>query len=69
MFKEEEDLEQGETEPETGKASTSGKPMEVDEERKSAVPEQATVDATKVTEEKEEKGKPSLADVEGDETM
>ena len=55
--------------PDTGKASSSGQPMEVDDERKSAVPEQVTVDATKVTEEKEEEGKPSWADVEGDETM
>ena len=69
MFKEEEELEQGETGPDTGKASSSGQPMEVDNKRKSAVPEQVTVDATKVTEEKEEEGKPSWADVEGDETM
>ena len=44
--------------------------MEVDDERKSAVPEQVTVDATRVTEEKEEEkeeeGKPSWADVEGE---
>ena len=46
--------------PETGKASSSGQPMEVDNERKKA----AVVDATKVTEEKEEE-----ADVEGAETM
>ena len=43
--------------------------MEVDDERKSAVPEQVTVDATKVTEDKEEEDKPSWADVEGEETM
>ena len=49
-----------EPEPETGKASSSGQPMEVDEESK----KMATVDATKVTEEKEEE-----ADVEGAETM
>ena len=49
--------------------SSSGQPMEVDEERKSAVPEQATVDATKVAEENEEEAKPSWADVAGDETM
>ena len=43
--------------------------MEVDDERKSAVPESVTVDATKVTEEKEEEGKPSWADVGEDETL
>ena len=43
--------------------------MKVDDERKGAVPEQVTVDSTKVLEEKEEEGKPSWADVEGDETM
>ena len=47
MFKEEEEPGQGETGPDTGKVSSSGPPMEVDDERKSAVPEQATVDATK----------------------
>ena len=52
MFQEEEELEQGETGPDTGKASSSGQPMEVDDERKGAVPEPVTVDATKVTEEK-----------------
>ena len=46
--------------PETGKASSSGQPMELDEESKKVV----TVDATKVTEEKEEE-----ADVEGAGTM
>ena len=43
--------------------------MEVDDDRKSAEPEQVTVDATKVTEEKEEEEKPTWADVGGDETM
>ena len=47
-----------EPEPETGKASSSGQPMEVDEESK----KMATVDATKVTEEKED-------EVEGAETI
>ena len=69
MFKEEEELEQMESKQETGKASSSEQPMEVDEERKSAVTEQATVDATKVAEEKEERAKSSWADVAGDETM
>ena len=69
MFKEEEELEQGETGSNMGKASSSGQPMEVDDERKGAVPEQVTVDATKVTEEKEEEVKTSWADVGGDETM
>ena len=71
MFNEEEEQEreQGEAGLNTWKASSSGQPMEVDEERKGAVPEPVTVDATKVTEEKEEEGKPSWADVEGDETM
>ena len=41
---------EGETVPETGKASSGGQPMEVDEESKKV----ATVDATKVTEEKED---------------
>ena len=50
MFKEEEVLEQGETGPDTGKASISAQPMEVDDERNGAVPEPVTVDATKVTE-------------------
>ena len=50
---------------ETGKASSSEQPMEVDDEGKKAVSEPvAAVDATKVTEEKEEE-----ADVEGEETM
>ena len=69
MFKEEEELEQGETGSNTGKASSSGQPMEVDDERKGAVPEQVTVDATKVAEEKEEEEKPSWADVGEDETL
>ena len=69
MFKEEEELEQGEPKQETWKATSSGQPMEVDEERNSAVPEPVTVDATKVTEEKEEEVKPSWADVAWDETM
>ena len=69
MFKEEEELEQGESGPDTGKASSSGQPMEVDDERKGAAPEPVTVDATKVTEEKEEEGKPSWADVGEDETL
>ena len=44
----------------TGKASSSGQPMEVDDESKKAVSEPVvTVDATKVAEEKEEE-----ADVE-----
>ena len=50
---------------ETGKASSSEQPMEVDDEGKKAVSEPvAAVDATKVTEEKEEE-----ADMEGEETM
>ena len=69
MFNEEEELEQRESRQATGKASSSGQPMEVDEERKSVVPEQATVDATKVAEEKEERAKSSWADVAWDETM
>ena len=63
MFKEEEELEQGESRQWTGKATSSGQPMEVDEERKSVVPEPVTVDATKVTE--EEEAKPALADAAG----
>ena len=43
--------------------------MEVDDERKGAVAEAVTVDATKVAEEKEEEEKPSWADVGGDETL
>ena len=66
MFNEEEELEQGETGPDTWKASSSGQPMEVDEERKGAVTEPVTVDATKVVAEKEEEEKPSWADVEED---
>ena len=66
MFKEEEEPEQGETGPDTVKASSSGQPMEVDDERKGVVPELVTVDATKVTQEREEEGKPSWADVEED---
>ena len=53
MFKEEEELEQKEARQETGKASSSGQSMEVDEEGKSEVPEQVMVDATKVAEEEE----------------
>ena len=66
MFKEEEEMEQGETGPDTGKASSSGQSMEVDEERMGAVTEPVTVDATKVVAEKEEEEKPSWADVEED---
>ena len=40
--------------------------MEVDDERKGAVPEQVTVDATKVTEEKEEAEMSPWANVEED---
>ena len=71
MFNEEEELEreQGEPEPNTWKASSSGRPMEVDDEGKSTVAGAATVDARKVAEEKEEEEKPSWADVGGDETM
>ena len=71
MFKEEEELEreQGEPEPNTGKASSNGQPMEVDVERKDAVTEAVTVDATEVAEEKEEEEKPSWADVGEDETL
>ena len=69
MISDEEELEQMESKQETGKATSSGQPMEVDEERKSAVPEPVTVDATKVAEEKKEEVKPSWADVAGDETM
>ena len=55
MFEEEERLEQGEVRPESGKASSSGQAMEVDDESKRAVTEQTvTVDATKVEEEKKE---------------
>ena len=64
MFEEEKEQVQGEAVAETGKASSSGQPMEVDDERKGEVPGQATVDATKVTEEKEEAEKSSWADVE-----
>ena len=50
---------------ETGKASSSGQPMEVDDESKKAVSEPVvTVDATKVTEEKEVE-----ADMGGEKTM
>ena len=50
---------------ERGKASSSGQPMEVDDESKKAVSEPvAVVDAPKVAEEKEEE-----AAVEGEETM
>ena len=56
MFKEENELEreQVKSRPNAGKASSSGQPMEVDVERKDAVTEAVTVDATKVVEEKEE---------------
>ena len=65
MFEEEEGRERAEAVPESGKASSSGQPMEVDDESKMAVPEQVvTLDATKVVEEKEEE-----ADMEGEETM
>ena len=43
--------------------------MEVDEERKGAVPEPGSVDATKVEEEKEEEETTLRADVGGEETM
>ena len=50
---------------ENGEASSSGQPMEMDDESKKAVSEPVvTVDATKVAEEKEEE-----AEVEGEETM
>ena len=50
---------------ETGKASSSGQPMEVDDESKKAVSEPVvTVDATMVAEKKEDE-----ADVAGEETM
>ena len=62
MFKEEEGQVQGEVVSEMGKASSSGQPMEVDDESKKAA-SVAVVDATKVTEEKE------VADVEGAGTM
>ena len=56
MFKEEKELERehGDAGPNTGKAASSGQPMEVDDERKGAVAEVVTVDATKVAEDKEE---------------
>ena len=63
MFEEEEGQVQGEVVSEMGKASSSGQPMEVDDESKKAA-SVAVVDATKVTEEKEEE-----ADVEGAGTM
>ena len=69
MFKEEEELEQGESKQETWKATSSGQPMEVDEERKSAVPEPVTLDATDVAEDKAEEVKSTWANVAGDETM
>ena len=43
--------------------------MEVDVERKDAVTEAVTVDATKVAEKKEEEEKPSWADVGEDEML
>ena len=55
MFKEEEVREQAEAVPASGKASSSGQPMEVDDDGKRTVPEQVVaVDATKVTEENED---------------
>ena len=66
MFKEEEEQEQWETGPDTWKASSSAQPMEVDDERKGALPAPVTVDATKVTEEKDEEEKSAWADVEAD---
>ena len=55
MFEEEEGREQGEAVPDSGKASSSAQPMEVDDESKRAVTEQAvTVDATRVEAEREE---------------
>ena len=69
MFMEEEEpgREQGAAGQSTGKASSSGQPMEVDIEVKAAA---AVVDATKVAEEKEpEQGgeeNPSWAEVEED---
>ena len=53
MFEEQEGQVQGEIVAETGKASSSGQPMEVDDESKKAA-SVAVVDATKVPEEKEE---------------
>ena len=65
MFEEEKGQEQAEIVPESVKASSSGQPMEVDDESKKAVSEPVvTVDATEVAEEKEEE-----ADVEGAGTM
>ena len=52
-----------ETGPDTGKVSSSGQPMEVDDERKGKVAEPVAVDATKVVAEKEEEEKSSWADV------
>ena len=71
MFKEEEEPEREQGKPglSTGKASSSGQPMEVDDERKDAVTGAATADATKVAEEKEEEEKSSWVDVGGDETL
>ena len=65
MFKEEEAQEQAEAVSVPGTASSSGEPIEVDDESKKVASEsRTTVDATKVTEEKEEE-----ADVEVAETM
>ena len=77
MFMEEEELErereQGVLGQITGKASSSGQTMDVDNEGKGAVAAAAAVDATKVTEEKESEKegeeKPSWADVGADETL
>ena len=68
MFKEEEEFEREQVEsgPNAWIASSSGQPMEVDVERKDALTEAVTVDATKVVEEKEEEEKSSWADVEED---
>ena len=72
MFMEEEELEreQGAAWQSTGKASNSGKPMDVDSEGTATA---AVVDATKVAEEKEPERemeeKPSSADEEEDATM
>ena len=63
MFEEEEWQVQREVVSEMGKASSSGQPMEVDDESKKAA-SVAVVDATKVAEEKE-----GEAGVEGEETM
>ena len=54
----------------TWKVTSSGQPMEVDDESKRAVTEQAvTVDAKKVEAEKEEEETSLWADVGGEETL